>query len=81
MKQKHNDKINLFFRIAMRILNKEEREKKGEMEKKDKGTIIHHQPSHVQLHREDLVAPLSMKIWMVVFRHRGRSHGPLEHDS
>jgi len=52
------------------------REKKNE-----KGATMHHQPSHALLHREDLVAPLPMEIWMVVFRHRGQSHGQLERSS
>jgi len=46
-----------------------------------KGAAMHHQPSHVLLHQEDLVAPFPMEIWMVVFRHRGQSHGQLEHSS
>jgi hypothetical protein len=50
-------------------------------EKNKKGATMHHQPSHALLYREDLVTPLPMEIWMVVFRYKGQSHGPLERGS
>jgi hypothetical protein len=60
---------------------KQRREKREMREKNEKGATMHHQPSHALLYREDLVTPLPMEIWMVVFRYRGQSHEPLERGS